>query len=160
MLLRQQESTSLRTQLVHVLIADSQQIVIYVLHGNAFGLCDIPHALQSRSRVQTRFRFNQLRTRAGRIFNYVRQHLPIETAVNIERLHEHLGTVPETRQICPQIIRHLLFVPGIAEDIVDKQILAVALGAKAVRRIVVRIATKHHHQSRRDERGRMQKAAG
>lgn len=47
-------------------------------------------------------------------------------------------------------------MPGVAQHVVDAHLAAIALGAVTVRRVVVRVPAKDHHQSRRNERGRME----
>lgn len=159
LLLRQHYATALGTQLEHILVVNAQQIVIYVLDRNALRVRNVPHTFESRPCIQTGLRLDQLRTRSRRILNHIRQHLAVETAVDVQRLFKYFRTVSESRQIRSQIDGHMVLVPRIAQDVVHQQVLAVAFGAETVRRVVVRVAAKHHHQTGRDEIGRMQETA-
>lgn len=129
----------------------------YLANVSATTVLRVPNALHAGPRLQTAVLIGQMRAFAGGVLEYIRQHLTVEPAVNVQRTLENHRGVPVPREIRVNTRRNVQRVPGVAENVVREQLGAVALRAVTFRRVVVSVPAENEHETRVNESGRVEK---
>ncbi len=127
-----------------------------VLDRGAEVASHIPDALHPRFFAQAIVGGDVRGATPGGVFQHVGQHLPVETAVNVQGPLESDRRVAEPRQIRVNVLWHLEHLPSVARHVVRQELRTVTLGSVTVQSVIVGVAAEDQHQPPRDEGRRMQ----
>lgn len=121
------------------------------LQASLFSL--VPNALDACSRDQTLVLHREMLANAWCVAQHVRQHLSVETAVDVHRFFENRRTVTVPWKI-GYFSWHRKLVPRIAGNVVGYGVSRVTTGALRLERVVVCVSTEHkHHTARHEDTG-------